>query len=97
MNLTGYSLLCFRSRGVVCFVGGHVEAVFRVQREGEDERLQSCGVDRHVLLFHGSSSYNLISILGQGLLVAPTFAPVTGTQKQETTHLLASLLDESLK
>ena len=70
---------CAQIASLMLFVAGQVEAVFRVQREGEDERLQNCGVDRHMLLFHGSSSYNLISILGQGLLVAPSFVPLTGS------------------
>ena len=63
----------------VCVGAGKVEAIFRVCREGESERLLHCGVDtNHRLLFHGSSSSNLISILSRGLLIAPPEAPASG-------------------
>jgi hypothetical protein len=58
---------------------GKVEAVFRLSRDGELERLKGCGIYfNHRLLFHGSSSSNLISILTRGLLVAPPEAPASG-------------------
>jgi len=60
-------------------VAGKIEAIFRLCREGESDRLLSCGVDlNHRLLFHGSSSSNLISILSRGLLIAPPEAPASG-------------------
>jgi len=60
-------------------ITGKVEAIFRLCREGESQRLLSCGVDsNHRLLFHGSSSSNLISILTRGLLIAPPEAPASG-------------------
>ena len=55
-----------------------VEAIFRLARSDEEKRLQSCELNNHMLLFHGSSTSNLISILKQGLKVAPSEAPTTG-------------------
>jgi len=56
-----------------------VQAIFRLSREGEAERLKASGIgSNHRLLLHGSSSSNLISILSRGLLVAPPEAPCTG-------------------
>jgi len=55
-----------------------VEAIFRVARHDEEKRLQACELNNHMLLFHGSSTSNLISILKQGLKVAPPEAPPTG-------------------
>ena len=57
---------------------GKVEAIFRVSRHDEEKRLQACELNNHMLLFHGSSTSNLISILKQGLKVAPPEAPTTG-------------------
>ena len=58
--------------------GPHLQAVYKISREGEDDRLDNCGVGNRKLLFHGSSTSNLISILSRGLLVAPSEAPTTG-------------------
>lgn len=55
-----------------------VEAIFAVNRSEESERLENCGVANHRLLFHGSSTANLISILSRGLLIAPPSALTTG-------------------
>lgn len=57
-----------------------VHAIFRVQRRGEAEEMQAfC---RHIgnrrLLWHGSASTNVLSILTMGLCVAPPSAPVSG-------------------
>jgi len=67
---------------------GEVEAVYQVARDGENKRLMNCGVNtNHKLLFHGSSSSNLISILSRGLLIAPPEAPVSGYRYGKVTYL----------
>ena len=58
--------------------GVDVEAIYRVARHGEQERLDKCGILNHKMLWHGSSTSNLISILSRGLLIAPKEAPVHG-------------------
>lgn len=63
-----------------------MEAIFRIARKGEEQRLASCGVDNHRLLFHGSSSSNLISILSKGLLIAPPDAPGCGSAFGEVCY-----------
>ena len=55
-----------------------VEAIFRVSRHDEEKRLQGCELNNHMLLFHGTSTSNLLSILKQGLKVAPPEAPTVG-------------------
>ncbi|XP_033624396.1 poly [ADP-ribose] polymerase tankyrase-like [Asterias rubens] len=57
----------------------NIEAIFRLSRDGEDERLNSCGVDNHKLLWHGSKCSNVISILKKGLLITPPEAQMTGS------------------
>ncbi len=57
---------------------GKIEAVFRVCREGEEEKLYDCRLDNHRLLFHGTNTSNLLSILTRGLLVSPQEAAITG-------------------
>ncbi|XP_073244839.1 poly [ADP-ribose] polymerase tankyrase-like isoform X3 [Porites lutea] len=56
-----------------------VEAVFRVSRLGEAERLKNCGVPgNHRLLWHGTNTANMIGILQQGLRIAPPEASRSG-------------------
>ncbi|XP_033125958.1 poly [ADP-ribose] polymerase tankyrase-like [Anneissia japonica] len=55
-----------------------IEGIFHLNRKGEEERLHQTDIDNHMLLWHGSRSANLISILKKGLLVAPPEAPATG-------------------
>eukprot|EP01133_Synstelium_polycarpum_P003444 gene3444-3911_t len=54
--------------------------IFRLQRKGEAERFasKSRNMDNHFLLWHGSSATNYLSILSQGLRIAPAEAPTTG-------------------
>ncbi|XP_074658150.1 poly [ADP-ribose] polymerase tankyrase-like [Tubulanus polymorphus] len=56
----------------------NVEAIYKVSRQGESERLQKCGRNNRHLLWHGSSSANLLSILTRGLLIAPPQVGSTG-------------------
>lgn len=50
--------------------------VFKVKREGEDERFQGHKhLKRHRLLFHGSRLMNFVNILTNGLKIAPPEAP----------------------
>jgi len=53
-----------------------VTAIYKISREGEAERFKDLGNRR--LLWHGSRTSNFISILSQGLRVAPPEAPVSG-------------------
>lgn len=53
--------------------------VFRVSREGEDERFKKFASTRNrMLLWHGSRLTNWTGILSRGLRIAPPEAPVTG-------------------
>ncbi|XP_069796903.1 poly [ADP-ribose] polymerase 2 isoform X3 [Narcine bancroftii] len=51
--------------------------VFQVAREGEEEVFRS-DLNNRRLLWHGSRLMNWVSILNQGLRIAPPEAPVTG-------------------
>ncbi|KAL4238217.1 hypothetical protein ACF0H5_002929 [Mactra antiquata] len=55
-----------------------VVGIFKLQRPGEDEKEKFKKLDNHKLLWHGSSMSNYMSILRNGLLVAPPEAPITG-------------------
>ncbi|KAL1581927.1 hypothetical protein WHR41_09215 [Cladosporium halotolerans] len=54
--------------------------VFRIKREGEDDRFMKSEDDKsdRRLLWHGSRATNYGGILGQGLRIAPPEAPVNG-------------------
>ncbi|XP_033735456.1 poly [ADP-ribose] polymerase tankyrase-like [Pecten maximus] len=55
-----------------------VQAVYKLSRSGEEERLAGTNLDNHKLLFHGSSTANFLSILHRGLQVSPPEVPFTG-------------------
>eukprot|EP00899_Mesostigma_viride_P006870 jgi/Mesvir1/16184/Mv08449-RA.1 len=56
-----------------------VDQVYRVNREGENERFApSRDLGNRMLLWHGSRLSNWMGILSSGLRVAPPEAPVTG-------------------
>ena len=56
-----------------------VEAVFRVEREGEAYSFAPfAALPERRLLWHGSRMTNAVGILSQGLRVAPPEAPKTG-------------------
>ncbi|WAR19580.1 TNKS1-like protein [Mya arenaria] len=55
-----------------------VLCMYRLQRPGEDEREKFRKLDNHRLLWHGTATSNVLSILKNGLLVAPPEAPITG-------------------
>lgn len=56
-----------------------IKAIFVLQRKGEAERIEKHKhVPNHLLLYHGSKTFNFMGILGQGLRIAPPEAPVTG-------------------
>lgn len=65
-----------------CFLcTGHstdVQAIYKICRRGEEEKMRNLGLDNHKLLWHGSGTSNFISILHRGLLVAPTGILITG-------------------
>ncbi|XP_022093134.1 poly [ADP-ribose] polymerase 3-like isoform X2 [Acanthaster planci] len=47
-----------------------VKAIFRMSRKGEEERLQSCRLDNHKLLWHNCNSANLLSTMKLGIPVS---------------------------
>lgn len=71
-----------KTRGATHSANFMVEAIFRIERNGEQDRFNqskfaSIPCDRR-LLWHGSRSTNFGGILSQGLRIAPPEAPVTG-------------------
>lgn len=48
-----------------------VKAVFRVSRDGEAQRLSSCELPNHWLLWHGLGVADLLGVLARGLLPRP--------------------------
>mmetsp|Transcript_40067 Transcript_40067/g.38592 ORF Transcript_40067/g.38592 Transcript_40067/m.38592 type:complete len:276 (+) Transcript_40067:1981-2808(+) len=56
-----------------------IKNIFKIQRKGEAEVMQTFkDLPNHYLLYHGSSIFNFIGILAQGLRIAPPEAPPTG-------------------
>eukprot|EP00794_Sanderia_malayensis_P018644 gene18644-20525_t len=53
-----------------------VQEVYKINRTEEDKNFNDCGNKK--LLWHGSRLTNYVSILKQGLRIAPPEAPVTG-------------------
>ena len=51
--------------------------IFKVDKEGEDERFRK-DIHNRMLLWHGSRLTNWVGILSQGLRIAPPEAPVSG-------------------
>ena len=72
-----------RSHGVTHDLRFKLQDVFRIKRNGEDERFEASpfskleSSDRR-LLWHGSRCTNFGGILSQGLRIAPPEAPVNG-------------------
>ncbi|KAL8586753.1 hypothetical protein ACOMHN_061266 [Nucella lapillus] len=54
------------------------EGVYKVERAGEEGRFQKCGVGNRHLLWHGTNSCNLVSILNRGLVSTPLDSNLTG-------------------
>ena len=52
--------------------------IFKLWRDGEEEKQKRLNMGNHKLLWHGSGVANFMSILHRGLLVAPPEAPMTG-------------------
>ncbi|XP_055294949.1 poly [ADP-ribose] polymerase-like [Sitodiplosis mosellana] len=82
-NSPEYQMLCDIARDTHCptHLGYALEVleVFKLKREGEDERFRTVEhLDRHRLLWHGSRLMNFVSILTNGLKIAPPEAPVSG-------------------
>lgn len=77
-EFSGISDYLLKTTGQTHSVNYEVLDVFRIKREGEDERfLKNENSDRR-LLWHGSRATNYGGILGQGLRIAPPEAPVSG-------------------
>ncbi|EGC37965.1 hypothetical protein DICPUDRAFT_29490 [Dictyostelium purpureum] len=56
-----------------------IHNVYKIQRKGEPEKFQQHkSLKNHYLLWHGSLTTNYLSILSQGLKIAPPEAPATG-------------------
>lgn len=70
------------SRGVTHGHRYQVEAIFRIEREGEKDRFDNSPFGKmsknRRLLWHGSRCTNFGGILSQGLRIAPPEAPVQG-------------------
>ncbi|KAE8351313.1 poly polymerase catalytic domain-containing protein [Aspergillus coremiiformis] len=71
------------SRGSTHRLYYQVVNIFRIERDGEDDRFNSSQYGKlsnsnRRLLWHGSRSTNFGGILSQGLRIAPPEAPVTG-------------------
>ncbi|KAL5115482.1 hypothetical protein ACEQ8H_006623 [Pleosporales sp. CAS-2024a] len=72
------------SKGATHHLSYEVEAIFRIERQGEVERFEKSEYSQVVkksnrrLLWHGSRVTNFGGILGQGLRIAPPEAPVSG-------------------
>ncbi|XP_059175605.1 poly [ADP-ribose] polymerase tankyrase-like [Physella acuta] len=58
--------------------GYKVNSIYKVHRQGEEQRLKATGLGNRRLLWHGSNTCNLLSILNRGLLVAPPEARMSG-------------------
>jgi hypothetical protein len=57
----------------------HKVNIFKIERKGEAESIQDYKeIGNRRLLFHGSSMFNFLGILTQGLRIAPPEAPTTG-------------------
>ncbi|XP_052272329.1 poly [ADP-ribose] polymerase tankyrase-like isoform X2 [Dreissena polymorpha] len=56
-----------------------VLCIYRVSRADEDQREKFTKLGNHRLLWHGSATSNFIGILSNGLQVAPSEAPLTGS------------------
>ncbi|KAF9883648.1 hypothetical protein FE257_003082 [Aspergillus nanangensis] len=72
-----------QSRGGSHYINYTVVNIFRIERQGEEERFQSSKYSKlkkgdRRLLWHGSRSTNFGGILSQGLRIAPPEAPVNG-------------------
>ena len=76
----------------------NIEAVYRIELKGEPERLMKCGLDNHMMLWHGSRTSNLVSILSKGLLIAPREAPSSGSlfNKVRRKYNIALVLIKSI-
>ncbi|KAI5820171.1 poly polymerase catalytic domain-containing protein [Pyronema omphalodes] len=73
-----------KTHGKTHYMKLHVEEIFRVRRNVEEERFSAGGFDKFMtsdnrkLLWHGSRTTNFGGILSQGLRIAPPEAPVNG-------------------
>lgn len=55
-----------------------VKRIFRIERPEEIDRMQNCEIENRHLLWHGTSTVNLLSILHRGLKVTPLEANLSG-------------------
>ncbi|XP_045173685.2 poly [ADP-ribose] polymerase tankyrase-like [Mercenaria mercenaria] len=60
------------------FNSSKVLCIYKLWRPGEDQKEKFKKLDNHKMLWHGSNVANFMSILHNGLLVAPPEAPITG-------------------
>lgn len=67
-----------------------VHRIFRLDRSGETERLRDSGIGNRHLLWHGTSTVNLLSILNRGLKVTPLEANLSGYLFGKVNSLIAS-------
>lgn len=64
-----------------------VMEIFKVQRDAEHDECRGVfqKLDGHRLLWHGSRLMNIVSILSNGLKIAPPEAPHTGLNKSQSS------------
>lgn len=55
-----------------------INRIYRIERPEEIERMRKCGIVNQQLLWHGTSSVNVLSILHRGLKVTPLEANLSG-------------------
>ncbi|CAL8148360.1 unnamed protein product [Orchesella dallaii] len=55
-----------------------VRGIYRIQRQMEDFNLNATKIHNRQLLWHGTSSANMISILHQGIKIAPLNSQISG-------------------
>lgn len=77
-EFAGVSEYLLKTTGYTHSVNYEVLDVFRIKRDGEDERFLNTQNSDRRLLWHGSRATNYGGILGQGLRIAPPEAPVSG-------------------
>jgi len=55
-----------------------VKSIYRINRDGEEEKFQKNNVGNNWLLWHGTKVGNILSVLARGLQIAPLSAEISG-------------------
>lgn len=65
----------------------NIEAIYKLTRRNEERRMAALNLDNHKLLWHGTKSGNLLSILKEGLQKSSSEVTSTGIILGEGIHL----------